>query len=149
MHLYVFRYENKRKFVVFFVSSRHESFFVFHMNGRVIGSRIRAARRQRGLTQAALAERAGLSPETVSAIERGKHVPRADTVIALARALSCPPEDLLAAQLPMLPDSPDPQPVFSRRREAQIARLLATARRLDDRRLDLACRLIAVLAETP
>src|SRR5690349_452266 len=45
------------------------------------------ARERAGLTQAAVAEAAGVSVETVSRIERGLHEPELSTVIALARAL--------------------------------------------------------------
>src|SRR5215217_5112608 len=49
---------------------------------------LRAYRRQRGLSQEALAERAGLSVQSVSNLERGvQHVPRPDTVGLLADAL--------------------------------------------------------------
>ncbi len=106
-------------------------------------------RQRRGLTQAALAERAGLSTETISAIERGKHVPRADTMIALAGALACSPEDLFDLWEPPSANQTAARSPTSRRRETQIATLLATVRDLDDQRLELACRIIAVLAETP
>src|SRR5262245_66230106 len=49
---------------------------------------LRDHRRTAGLTQEELAERAGVSPRSISELERGGgHVPRRDTVALLARAL--------------------------------------------------------------
>ena len=114
-----------------------------------MGVRLRTLRQCRHLSQAALAERAGLSTETVSAIERGKHVPRADTVLALARALACSPEDLFDLWEPPSSHGTETRSPLSRHRQVRIATLLAAVRSLDDSRLDLACRIIAVLAECP
>jgi DNA-binding XRE family transcriptional regulator len=53
------------------------------------GERVREHRRAAGLTQEQLAERAGVSPRSISELERGgAHVPRRDTVALLARALN-------------------------------------------------------------
>jgi predicted ATPase/DNA-binding XRE family transcriptional regulator len=52
------------------------------------GELLRDLRRAAGLTQEQLAERAGISPRSISELERGgEHVPRRDTVDLLARAL--------------------------------------------------------------
>jgi predicted ATPase/DNA-binding XRE family transcriptional regulator len=52
------------------------------------GDLLRDYRRAAGLTQEELAERAGVSPRSISEMERGgQHVPRRDTVELLARAL--------------------------------------------------------------
>jgi transcriptional regulator with XRE-family HTH domain len=52
------------------------------------GDRLRDHRRAAGLTQEELAERAGVSPRSISELERGgPHVPRRDTVALLLRAL--------------------------------------------------------------
>ena len=54
----------------------------------VFGDLLRRYRVARGLTQEALAERAGLSVRTVSDLERGVNLtPRADTLPLLAAAL--------------------------------------------------------------
>src|SRR4051794_38711609 len=46
-------------------------------NGATFAGQLRAYRRQRGLSQEALAERAGLSVQSVSNLERGvQHIPR-------------------------------------------------------------------------
>src|SRR5258708_7040808 len=52
------------------------------------GALVRQYRQAAALSQAALAERAGLSTDAVSVIERGKRgAPRPDTVAVLAQAL--------------------------------------------------------------
>ncbi|WP_123813654.1 helix-turn-helix domain-containing protein [Myceligenerans xiligouense] len=50
-----------------------------------IGPRLRALRRSRGLTLAAVADRAGLSPSTLSRLETGGRRPTLDALIPLAR----------------------------------------------------------------
>lgn len=57
------------------------------------GELLREHRRAAGLTQEQLAERAGVSPRSISELERGgSHVPRRDTVALVARALALPVE---------------------------------------------------------
>jgi predicted ATPase/transcriptional regulator with XRE-family HTH domain len=52
------------------------------------GDMLRDHRRAAGLTQEELGERAGVSPRSISELERGgAHIPRRDTVALLARAL--------------------------------------------------------------
>lgn len=62
---------------------------------RAVGANIRRIRRERGLSQAALAERAGSSASYVSLIERGNANPRLETITALAAALGVSPVELL------------------------------------------------------
>lgn len=52
----------------------------------LLGGRLRALRRSRGLSQTDLAERAGLSRPTVSTLERGKDV-NLDSFLSVLRAL--------------------------------------------------------------
>ena len=99
---------------------------------------LRRFRRATGLTQAELAERAGLSPEAISALERGvNRTPRRETVELLAEALGLDETDRaqfeqsarrrnapLPAQAPLLPDRAA-APLVGRARElALIERLL-------------------------
>lgn len=58
------------------------------------GDRLRSLRKQRRLTQEALAERAGLDRQTIGNIENANHATRVDTAFALAWALQVPPEVL-------------------------------------------------------
>src|SRR5690349_3884727 len=69
--------------------------------GAVLGSRLRMLRRQAGLTQRQLGERAGLGQTYISLIERGR-VPPPDMLMTarLARALQVSVRDLLAPDTP-------------------------------------------------
>lgn len=58
------------------------------------GRRVRSIRAARGLTQEGLAEKAGLSPEYVSQIERGEASPSFETVSSIASAFSVGPSAL-------------------------------------------------------
>lgn len=60
-----------------------------------LGSRIRAERHARGITQAALARTLEISVEYVSLIERGGRNPPYTTFVALARALQVSPAALV------------------------------------------------------
>lgn len=61
---------------------------------------IREQRQRRGLTQLKLAERAELSIETVSKVERGLREPRLGVVDRLARALGVDAAELLGRGVP-------------------------------------------------
>jgi transcriptional regulator with XRE-family HTH domain len=63
----------------------------------MLGEQLRAERHQRGWTQAALAERAGLDLKTVARLEQGRRRPHLRTLRRLERALGLPPGALLAA----------------------------------------------------
>lgn len=81
------------------------------------GALLRRYRLHAGLTQEALAEKAGLSPNAISALERGvRRRPYPDTVHALARAL-----DLDAAQLQHLLRLRQPEPPAGSRQPASAA----------------------------
>ena len=62
---------------------------------KMLGDSVRTWRRDRGLTQEALAERLDLSVAYVSLIERGGRNPPFTTVIEIARALGVAPGDLI------------------------------------------------------
>jgi predicted ATPase/DNA-binding XRE family transcriptional regulator/tetratricopeptide (TPR) repeat protein len=75
--------------------------------------RLRRARHAAGLTQEALAERAGLTPNSISALERGEHRhPYPATVRALAAALGMSEEEQ-AALLASVPRRGQPVPAAS------------------------------------
>lgn len=60
-----------------------------------VAARLRRLRREHGLTQGELAARAGVSRQLVSAMEAGRHLPRMDAGVALARAVGVSAEELL------------------------------------------------------
>jgi len=62
---------------------------------RTLGSRIRALRRQQGLTQTQLAANAGVNQGYLSSIEKADRVPRPSTLRAIAVALGVPEGVLL------------------------------------------------------
>ena len=61
---------------------------------REFGFRVQAMRRQRGLTQEALADAIGRSVDTVSNIERGFSLTRIETAHSIAQALGTTLSDL-------------------------------------------------------
>lgn len=78
-----------------------------------LGERIATLREEQALTQAELAERARISPSTLSLIESGKvpH-PQVGTIRKIARALGVEPQDLRRTEEVVLPKAetpPDPQ----------------------------------------
>ena len=64
-------------------------------NGPNVGLHLRAMRKERGLSLRALAELSGLSPNTISLIERGVTSPSVSTLHRLATALAVPITALL------------------------------------------------------
>lgn len=56
----------------------------------VVGSRVKAARRAAGLTQAVLAEQIDRTVEAVSNIERGRSLPPLDLLEKIAGLTGCP-----------------------------------------------------------
>ncbi len=63
----------------------------------VLGSRLRALRADRDETLAQTAERAGISPQYLSEIERGRKEPSSEMIAALAGALGTTLADLTLA----------------------------------------------------
>lgn len=64
------------------------------------GKEVKARRKARRLTQAALGEAAGLSEVWLRRIEGGSGAPSFDAIEALARALGCSVADLFTAMSP-------------------------------------------------
>jgi putative transcriptional regulator len=59
-----------------------------------LASRLKEARQAAGLTQAELAEKAGVSRKTVNTVENGVFVPSTILALSLARALDAKVEEL-------------------------------------------------------
>ena len=68
---------------------------------RRFGDRLRALRRQAGLSQQALGEAAGLDRKTISRVEGGVYSPTLDLVFLIAAALGRPPIDLFVWSEPV------------------------------------------------
>jgi putative molybdopterin biosynthesis protein len=62
-----------------------------------VDDRVRLARLGRGLSQAALADQAGVTRQTISGIEAGHWSPSLDVALAIAAALSSSVEELFGA----------------------------------------------------
>lgn len=63
-----------------------------------LGNRLRDLRAERDLTQAALAEKVGVSRKTINTVENGVFVPSALLALKLARALGCPVEAIFSLE---------------------------------------------------
>ncbi len=66
-------------------------------------SRVRSLRLARGLSQAELARRAGITRQALSAIEAGHYLPNTAVALRLAQALGCRVEDLFSLAAPAGP----------------------------------------------
>lgn len=75
--------------------------------GKIFTDNLRYWRKQRGITQEQLAEKAGLSVPGVQKAESGQRWPTPDTVTALARALEVPERFFFSAATPVMPPSPE------------------------------------------
>jgi transcriptional regulator with XRE-family HTH domain len=64
-----------------------------------IGERIAQFRRERGLTQAQLAERIDVATETISRLERGSSIPSVKTLYAISSALDVDLKDFFEIKL--------------------------------------------------
>lgn len=64
----------------------------------MIGARIKLHRQRLGLSQADLAERAGVSRQLVGALEAGRHLPRVDSALGLANALGVDVGELFGSE---------------------------------------------------
>lgn len=87
-----------------------------------IGDAIREARKERGMSQSELARRVHVTPQYISAIERGKEIPSDETHGALCAALGI-------AVVPELDEVLDPD----ERLIVKLARQVVTAKRRLDR----------------
>lgn len=62
---------------------------------RLLGERLKRLRAERGLSQEALAAKAGISRVTIARLEAGEQDPHYETLLALAQGLTVPLEKLL------------------------------------------------------
>ena len=111
----------------------------------MLGPRIAALRRSRGLSQAQLAAKIGISPSAMGMYEQGRREPAADTIVILAKFFGVSTDYLLTG---------DPTPQEAEGLNALLQqRLDAADRRLDKRgnrpftRQELATLFAAILME--
>lgn len=64
-----------------------------------IGGRIRALRMERGMTQAQLAEAAGVGVTHISHVETGNGIPSLQTFLDIVNALGCSADELLCIEV--------------------------------------------------
>jgi transcriptional regulator with XRE-family HTH domain len=94
----------------------------------IFGTNVRQHRRAKGWSQDRLAERAGLSSQTISTIERGMAASSFETAARIAQALAVPPPALFAVGTPTLSNGDRGKlllainATLSRLNEAQLAR---------------------------
>lgn len=103
------------------------------MNLKAFGSRIKAARERKKLTQEQLAEIVDLSPMHVSVIERGVKPPKLETFVTLANALEVSADELLQ-------DAVDHATEFN---SSEIATLIQSLPKQDQQKLLSAIRAYA------
>ena len=71
-------------------------------SAREIGDRLLAIRKRVGMTQAEVAEAAGLADRTYADIERGSVNMRVETILRICRALHISPDEVLTEDAPVL-----------------------------------------------
>ncbi len=79
---------------------------VWRQDRRRAGQRLRTLREAAGLTQLELAERSGVTHETISRLERGRPAPLVRSVHKLARALEVAPAQFVGPEALMGPGMP-------------------------------------------
>ena len=100
-----------------------------------IGRRIARRRKELGLTQAKVAERAEIGDKYLSSIERAISIPSTEVIMRLAIALDTTPDEFL---------------VGTARREGERWRNVAEQlRAMDDKQLDLAESFLTWLSQNP
>ena len=68
---------------------------VIQKHRRLLGEAILSERKEAGLTQEKLAEKAGLSTVFISRLERGRESPSVDNLVKIAKALGTRVRDLV------------------------------------------------------
>ena len=69
------------------------------MSNESVSNNLRQKRTLAGLTQEDLAHKAGVTRQTIIAIERGNYTPSVLLAIRLAKNLDCPVEDLFYEEI--------------------------------------------------
>ena len=102
-----------------------------------LAARIQSLRRQRRLSQRALASRAHINISSMNAIENGNQIPTLDTLERLAKSLS--------ADLPSLLDFPDPGSKKADQAQDEIIAINRLLKKADPRTLETIRGIIELL----
>ena len=94
---------------------------------RAIGNKLHAIRKRSGMTQAEVAEAAGLSDRTYADIERGTVNMRIETILKVCNALHITPDEILT----------DNNPSMTSRQEEIWERLMACSSKDEETTLQL------------
>lgn len=103
---------------------------MLHFDLVEIGNRLYTARKRSGLTQAEVAEKAGISGRTYADIERGTVNMRVETLVRICNALNVSPDMILGGEAPSM--------------EATQEELLERLKSCSDRELKTALTLLSV-----
>ena len=105
---------------------------------RTIAFAVKASRQRMRLTQEELAARVNRTPESISNIERGLHLPSVETLVDLGRELKIPVSEFFEQ---------DTSVRLTHERAKLEATLREIGRSLPDRELKIAVRLLGVALE--
>lgn len=108
---------------------------------------LRDARRARGWTQADLAERVGIAVEVCGRLERGRALPRADTLVRLAVALGVSVDALLGLDAGRARERLVAEPESEYADPPELSRLVRRLRREPRRTIRLLEGLVRALGE--
>lgn len=103
---------------------------------QIFGSNVRQTRKQRGLTVEKLAERVGVSVETIGRVERGETAPSFDSIEQIAAGLEVSPQELFGLVTEAVPGTT---------RGDILAQLQAITADATDTQLSLIAQLAAVV----
>lgn len=107
--------------------------------GKAFGERLRAARVAACLTQEELAAKVGMATEAYGRFERGRFLPRAERLVAMATALGVSTDALLGIT--------QPGAAANHRDQPAIQRLLRQLERVDPSAVNLLCQTVESLLE--
>lgn len=106
-----------------------------NLDYKEIGRRIARRRRQLGLKQSTVEERAEIGYKYLSSIERGLSIPSTEVIMRLALALDTTPDEFLIGTV--------------RQRDERWKSVAEYLRDMDERKLDMAEAFLAFLAQRP
>ena len=149
----IINFHFRRKYLNFAFCILHLAFgrqavnqqFIVLRGGKMLGARIAALRRGRGLSQAQLAQRLKISPSAVGMYEQGRREPSAQLLVAMAAEFQVSTDFLLTGKASAM-DTVDLEQLLEQRLLAAQQRLSRRADGLSSR--EMAVLLAAMLMET-